>query len=325
MIDLAVISGQGFLEPIGVLLHSILRWHPAAALRIHWVHLRLDRAALAERQAICRDAGLAVSFLAGDQLLADAGWPADAHPALLKIFLPDLLAHVGPRLLYLDGDTVVEGPLWPLWQLDLGDAAIGGVRDSWVGSERFWSTPPISSGVSRLLWTRPDYVNAGVLLFDVERCRTSRLAERCLQWLGEHPGAHFFDQDALNAVLAGAIALAAPAWNVLGSAGVYLGRSQPHWPYSAEAGREAYCNPQIIHFAGQQKPWLDPSRWSALAPRYIRARRHTPWHRDLSLTERLHLATMDLAYRLQCRQQIGAAGAILRVRHAALRVSARIR
>ncbi|HYD50894.1 MAG TPA: glycosyltransferase [Terriglobales bacterium] len=325
IIDLAVVSDSTYVETVGVMLHSILRWHDPASLRVHWVHVRMDRQAIRSARELSRAAGLVVNLVAADAVLAAADWPADVNPTIAKIHLPDLLADVCERVLYLDGDLVVEDVLWPMWEIELGDAALAGVRDSWVGCSQFWSMLPRSVEVAHELWMRPHYINAGVLLYDVARCRALDLGQRCTSWIRTNPAAHFFEQDALNVVLDGAIALAHPAWNVHGGPDSYVLEAEPRSGYSTGELRSAYRQPKIIHFAGSQKPWGEAKHWLPLSRRYFRARRRTPWHRDLSVAEHLHLAALTLAHRVQCHRQLRAARAIQYAGRAVLSIDTLVR
>ncbi|MEO8603990.1 MAG: glycosyltransferase [bacterium] len=323
-IEIAVVSDPTYIEPIGVMLHSILRWHDPGSLRIHWVHVRMDRQALRAAEELCRAAALRVNLVRADAHLAESGWPADVNPTLLKVLLPEILADAGERLLYLDGDLVVEGPLWPLWQIDLQAGALAGVRDSWVGARDFWSTIPPSIEVLHDLWMRRNYINAGVVLFDMARCRSLDMSGKCTRWLMANRRSYFFEQDALNVAVADAIVLAPPAWNVFGGADTCTAEAQPPSAYSAAEILAAYRNPMIVHFAGWRKPWGDAKHWPPLARRYFRARRCSPWHRPMNVAQHLHLAALELAHWARRRRQVRAASAIYYAGRAVLEVDERL-
>ncbi len=164
-----------------------------------------------------------------------------------KLLLPELLGPEVHRALWLDADLLVLSDIGPLWELPTGENLALAVTDLLV--------PTVSSpfGVAgwqtlRLDATTP-YFNAGVLVLDLDACRTAQITQAALRYLHEHHDhVYFWDQEALNAVLAGRWAPLDPAWN----------RSPGQIPDGS--------SPHLVHFSGNLKPWLHPgtSRWHQL-------------------------------------------------------------
>lgn len=164
-----------------------------------------------------------------------------------KMLLPDLLGPEVPRVLWLDADLLVLSDIGQLWELPTGESLARAATDSLV--------PTVASrfGVAgwQSLGLRPEtpYFNAGVLLLDLAGCRAARITQAALRYLRDHHDhVYFWDQEALNAVLAERRAPLDPAWN----------RSPDQIPDGS--------SPHLVHFSGNLKPWLHAgtSRWHQL-------------------------------------------------------------
>lgn len=154
--------------------------------------------------------------------------------AYARLMLGRLLPAGWDRVIYLDTDTITRRPLAALWQADLRGNVIGAVQDDLV--------PTIGSPHGIPAWRELGlaadlpYFNSGVMLIDVAAWRAEDLGERALAYLAEHPDdISLFDQDALNAVVAGRWLRLDPLWN-----------STVHRPQAA-----------IRHYTGPGKPWAD--------------------------------------------------------------------
>ena len=94
-----------------------------------------------------------------------------------------LLADLYPlpdKLLYLDADAIFAGDPLSLWQIDVENYEYAAATDHYGK-----------------LFLSPRYVNAGVLLFNMVRCRKTHLFERCREKLHQKKML-FADQSALR-------------------------------------------------------------------------------------------------------------------------------
>ena len=198
--------------------------------------------------------------------------------SLLRLLLPSVLKDID-RVVYLDCDLVVLNDIATLYDTDLSDFSLAACLDFWLtGSPPF--APPgwradewhkFLREVVRLSDSKA-YFNAGVMVMDLKRFRSSSLIQAADEFLErtnyETP---FVDQEALNHAVDGAFVRLDTRWNVLAA----LGHSDP-W---------------IIHYAGPYKPWS------------CEARRFTVWNRRfwleaaesavLPLLVRVYLETCD--------------------------------
>lgn len=83
------------------------------------------------------------------------------HATWARLFLPELLPEKTKRVLYLDGDVIANGSFAALFEMDLEDCLAAAVEDC-VGRSH-------KQEIGLASETR--YVNAGVLLFDLEKWR----------------------------------------------------------------------------------------------------------------------------------------------------------
>jgi lipopolysaccharide biosynthesis glycosyltransferase len=166
------------------------------------------------------------------------------------IWTPLLLGSVLPgglrRTLYLDSDVIVRGDPSELWQVDLGGNVIGAVLSE------FGHTLGMERGVRyyRELGLSPDlgYFNSGVLLVDLDAWRRDDITLRCREILRDfHHRVLQYDQEVLNAALAGRWLPLARQWNAMS-----------YWktPEECQPPFEDYLEHAVIrHFAGRDKPW----------------------------------------------------------------------
>ncbi len=195
------------------------------------------------------------------------------RPTLFRLLLDRLVPSEVERLVYLDADMVVRRPLDAAFRIELGDGALGAVREAkkpWIGAPPH--LPFSSVGVD----PRAPYFNAGTLVVDVPRFRAAKVGSRSLALL-ERFELPYGDQDALNLAVAGQWARIPPTFNLqsfhLDPTHSFASVTEPE----DELG-DALSDPSIVHFnhsdfgrpwvAGCTHPWAD-AWYSALDD--------TPW------------------------------------------------
>jgi lipopolysaccharide biosynthesis glycosyltransferase len=217
-----------------------------------------------------------------------------------KLTLGEWLPSEVKRVIWLDADMLVLGNLARLWEADLDDHLALAVQDILVPyvSSRFGIAAHRELGLRR----QAKYFNAGVMLIDVARWRRDDVAARAFDYLRRYRERVFFwDQEALNAVLAG-------QWGAL----------DPRWNWNPLIDRlstrqrtlELRGDPWIIHFSGNLKPWtylgsgrhqmlyyqwLDQTAWRGWRPkrtwraRLFAAYESSPLRARLYPVEQFHL------------------------------------
>ena len=200
---------ENYAPYAGASLTSLLE-NNRAAQRIT-IYLLLENVSDESRkklQALVQGYGRELVFAESSALLqkADAlGIPQyrGSSAANLRLFFPDTLAPEG-RLLYLDSDTIITGSLQPLFEADLGGSWLGMVRDSMTGDY------PAALGFE----PNEPYCNSGMVLFDLPAWHQNRCGQRIVDHVKQVRAAYPNpDQDLLNMVFRGHIAVLGPEFN----------------------------------------------------------------------------------------------------------------
>ncbi len=179
--------------------------------------------------------------------------------ALLRLDLGELLPDLD-RVLYLDADILALADIRPLLATDLGGAAAGAVQDfglhAALAEEAITGQPDFILHVRDALgWDTGNftYVNSGVLLLDLAALRREGFGEQAGRLVMENP--HRFrwrDQDALNLLLRGRIALLDPRWNSM----VWFLEREPRRHFADRTATALQRgDPWLLHFSGPSKPW----------------------------------------------------------------------
>lgn len=161
-----------------------------------------------------------------------------------RLFVGDLLSKQIKRIIYLDCDTVVLKSLVELYEYNLEEHIIGGVDD--CKSKRY----------RQVLGLKPkdNYINAGVLLIDLNKWRQEDCEKKVLNYINKYNGRiQFEDQGAINASLNQYILLLPAKFNVMThnfdmNYKELMKFRNPVIRYKQEMIEAAMDNPFIIHF-----------------------------------------------------------------------------
>jgi lipopolysaccharide biosynthesis glycosyltransferase len=185
----------------------------------------------------------------------------------LRLLMPFVLPAQVRRAIYLDADLTVMRDLGELWDLDQGGfpcLAAQDVAAPCINAATLPAFPRCKNHVADLLPIANyrelglpadgKYFNAGVLVVDLDIWRRENLAEKMLQVLRDNPEhVRYWDQYALNVVLAGRWKEIDPRWNQ--SAYVHAYPSWQQSPLDRETFHQLRDNPWIVHFCSPAKPW----------------------------------------------------------------------
>ena len=194
----------------------------------------------------------------------------------MRLLMDDILPMDLPRIIYLDGDLLVEGDLAELYQQEMGDAVLGAVCD--YGGTTIREELPIP-GVDPSVKKETPYFNSGVLLINMKPWREHRIGHAVLEYVRENRSiVRFPDQDGLNAVLFGKWKLLDPTWNAQTDELIHPANLGDR-PLDLEIHRrrmELLYHPRIMHYAGRKKPW-DPGRFRPVRPRFVHYLHASRW------------------------------------------------
>lgn len=179
-------------------------------------------------------------------LAAFENFIADRHVSKMtyaRLLIPSMLPQSVSRALYIDVDTLILDDLSELWESELDGAVVGAVLDDL--DQRIKFDAPGLESVPRV----GNYFNAGILLIDLDRWRSEKIAEKALAYLAGNPQTMFWDQDALNVVCDARWKRLDGKWNFQDLAGRLDGNE-------LELARLSTGRVAIAHFASNLKPWL---------------------------------------------------------------------
>ncbi len=180
-----------------------------------------------------------------------------AYSVYLRLFFDELLDPSVKRLIYMDADTIVDGPLDTLMDYDLEGKSIGMVLESIRDDYK------VMIGMS----PESDYYNSGVILFDVEKWKSNKYGMKLVDHIRNVRSSYIGDQDFLNIVCEGDVARLPLVFNFQPLHGrytprQYFGAYGSDGYYSEGEITYAYMNAVILHcyrWLGEF-PWNDGNR-----------------------------------------------------------------
>lgn len=144
-----------------------------------------------------------------------------SYMTFTRLWIADILKE--DKILWLDVDTVIDGPLDELWNTDLTNKIVAGSIDGQI----------FHKDISNTL-----YINAGVLLMNLKMWRQYGLTDKSKKLLASKKF-KYGDQDIINIICSHFIVYLDSKWNFCPN-GCVLGTS---------------LKPIIYHYAGQPKIW----------------------------------------------------------------------
>ena len=255
MFNLATSADQKFLPFTYVMVFSLLEQHPQEQVRVFLLHGGLTEEDLTPLHELCASRkGAFVPLLVDHSEFANLGttpeaksWPPSAY---YRLRLLDLLPEDVDRLLYLDGDIIVNKNLTDLYHTGLGENLIAACTDM-VSFEEKRKSGRVKAWPRMLgkLLEEDRYFNSGMILMDVERLRKKYSFETYRELMeANDKEIRYPDQDLLNLVHQDeTLILDAWKYNCM--------------PYNVFRIADKSCeelkeSAYILHFAGP-KPWDD--------------------------------------------------------------------
>lgn len=272
------LADEAFALPLAVLVCSSLdHLAPDQGLCLTVVDGGIREETRARLVASWTDSRLSVAWCAPPVDLAVPRLAGRIPPlTFARLCVPRLVPKECTRAIVLDADQLVLRDLSRLAAEPLENALVLAPRDPFI--------PCVSSpnGLEhyRELGLAPSapYFTGAMMVVNVDGWRRELVSERLLRYVAEHAmQLRTYDQDALNAVLAGRFRELDARWQVQPRA---LSLSPRVTPHLDDAERARLCeDPWIVHFSGRLKPWLYEGR-SAFDARYRDVVRRTAF-RDL--------------------------------------------
>ena len=192
-----------------------------------------------------------INFVAIDSNLFEAYKKFQTHSYITiatyyRLKLASLLPDIN-KIIYFDCDMVVNSSLRDLYNTNLDKFLIAGVRDI----------------NKRILKKNPNYINAGMVLFNLENIRKENIENEFLNWSSQNVDKITLgDQTIINEVCRNKINIVDDTWNVQSS---------------NFTNRSSYTKfPKVVHFVARKKPW----HWASFSYHrnlYFKYLQLTPW------------------------------------------------
>jgi raw score 4.09 len=165
-----------------------------------------------------------------------------------RFLIPELIQE--DRVLYLDSDIVVNASLTDLFNIDMRDYPIAAVEDYFLSNEKISHSykMDIPAELKSCISYKGEeifkpYFNAGVILWNLAKCRQENIVYNLLLAASYYQGVIYADQDILNFVFF-------KRWVMLDArCNVQANYEFTFLPLVTES-------PWIIHYITDKKPWI---------------------------------------------------------------------
>lgn len=252
VINVCLACDDNYSKYAGVVIASILaNANPSDILAFYILDGGISETRKSEIQSLKSIKDCEINFVNIDESLFGEYKKVKSHKYITiatyyRLKLPSILPYVS-KIIYLDCDMVVCDSLFELFQQDLKEYPLAGVHDI----------------KRKNIIANPTYINAGMLVMDLDNMRKLNLEEKFLEWTKEHIDTiKTGDQEIINEVCKGNILILEDEWNVQSSN--FTNRSS----YTA--------TPKIIHYTAERKPWHYAS-FSYHRNLYFKYLQLTPW------------------------------------------------
>lgn len=167
--------------------------------------------------------------------------------ALLKFDIANILSSE-KKVLYIDGDTVIQSNLKTLYNTSLDGYYLAAVKD--IVSEFEWHK-------KKVIYKGNNYFNSGMMLMNLELMRQDKISKKLIDYrLNQF--SFYMDQDAFNVVCGEKVKYLPVKYNFMNK---LLREKTIDWVsrfYNVRLGKseeKILSKCEIIHFASDKKPW----------------------------------------------------------------------
>lgn len=238
-------TDDNYVQHLGVTLRSLLENNKDESFVIHIFSNSVSQKSKERLEEISNGSDCRIEFLDIEDSVFDKVITGRWGKAMYyRLLIPEFIDE--EKVLYLDVDIVVNGPIGTLYDMNIEAEYIAAVEDIWSDPRR-----------QERLQMHPEskYFNSGVMLINVKKWRDDRLADQIREFLtSNHKMLGSPDQDALNAIINGRWKRLPLKYNQYDK---HTGKDKKAFEasFSVQELSEADSDPVIIHFVGGRKPW----------------------------------------------------------------------
>lgn len=261
---IAFCADDNYCRPMGATIASLIANNPGQHFTFHLLAIALSEDNQARFRRVAEMGAAAhIHLLDAAQFAPFASFLGHSHYSLsifTRLVIPDMLAGVAERVLYLDADILCLGGLGELFDIDFDGKLAVVVPDAPITTRR---------RVAALGLAHKEYFNAGVMLINVAPWLAAGATAQAIDTLVNSTlDLRFNDQDALNIVLNGRARYVDQRYNTL--------YDLIHDLQLKRTALRALNGARLVHFAGSVKPW---AAWSghAAATLFAAYLAQSPW------------------------------------------------
>lgn len=280
-INICISADENFIELGAVVLKSIVHYaNPGTAFSFYVIDNGISEISRKQVVSMLDKEHAEVVFISAKDMEKDVGmhidggrWPLSAFQ---RLYIADYLPRDVRRVLYLDCDILVRGPLDGLYNTDLEDYYV------LAGAEECLS----EQNKKNIGITEKDvYINSGILVIDLERWRDLDVGRKSLNYIRNNlQHLQFVDQDTINAVLKERIKTIPLRYNSYTVLFNYSYDEMLRYRNvkkfcSRQMCWEAVNNPEIVHFTQDTisiRPWYK-NGGHKYRKEWLEIRAMTPW------------------------------------------------
>lgn len=275
-IQILCCTDDGYAMQYGVMLTSLLETNPQTSFHIWILSFGLSIMNMERFRSLCQSyTNVSIDFLIisspdYNYLPLHEG-ERYTRTGYLPLFASKLLPLSMNKVLYLDGDILINCSLQALWNFNIDNYALAAVRDDCEKEQR------------NRLGTRSIYINSGVMLINLDYARKCNLVnkyEQRLRYLDIHRSEFVLhDQDVFNYVCDSLIAELPIKYNLQGG---FFYRCNSN---SVEVRNIIENGDFIVHFSSSVKPWIVPHYIShPLEPQWLDYKKKSAWRKEKLLS-----------------------------------------
>ena len=255
-LNVVYITDGHFENQCGVSLNSLLRTNAGLDIDVYILEDGISETARENFNSL----GASLHFIPVKGLHENTAFQ-EAHGfqpiVYTRLLLTEYLPESVNTVLYIDADTVVDGPLEEIAQMKLSDDTyIAAVPELYM---------PAAIQMESIGFQKSDiYYNAGVLLINLHAWRTYELSAQFMDYLKENQERlRFNDQDIINACCKEHVWTLLPTYNMNPSLPwfpTWFVKRHLVWGRALSVDQKAYQkmldHPSIIHYMGDERPWI---------------------------------------------------------------------
>ena len=173
----------------------------------------------------------------------------------MRIFIPELFRQY-EKVIYLDCDLIILADIAELYNTGIGHCSIGAVPDYYCEYILRAGDKLFADYKKNVLKMDCQYINAGVLIFNICKWIEKDLINRCLEFMKGGAQTLYADNCVINSVCNGSVHYLELNWNV-----TWYNLFVPELSQEDKENlKMCIVDPKVVHYVSGLKPWNCPGK-----------------------------------------------------------------